>query len=733
MLPSNLPAGFEPAYSIYGINIKNEMIFPLHLFFSGCIISGRRQRVLPELKMEGEVVRMKNGSCKKRKPLILLCISLAIIIAASAGASLVQSDSGKTTITRVSFDTANGTMSGLLYMPQGASASSPRPAVVVTHGYLNSAEMQDANAIELSRRGYVVLAMDMYDHGHSNLNEDAYMVDSLGSFLGCWMPFWINSQYDAASWLYEQDYVLKDEAGNGIIGVTGHSMGGFSSALALAFDEMYYPQTGVRKIYCGLTEGSDFSYTAFAGVDAATADSLGGGRTMGKVAAQYDEFFFNAVEGGTVRLKNYVATEEAKTWLQQENPEAGVWYDTSDGGRRIIYQPAETHPWNHFSTTTTASAVEFYTEAFKDYSDGITAISSDNQVWQWKEALEFVALIGFVMLIIALASLLAELPFFRLAKTDMSAPAPKAKGIKAILTPIILVVLIIFMAGLYSPVSDSDVSSPWMWALFVVGILTALAGVYGIVMFLIQKKTTLVAGILAIVSGVFMAICAKTPLFSDGLKWVCPGVNPVAYWTVVCALIVLAALSVMYLFGLGGKDSTSYGITLKGLPVGLLNAIITVAVAYGVLFAIDALFKTDFRIWVYAYKTFDANIIPAIVKYLPAFLLFYILSAVSIYINTNKVHLGGVKGYLCAIGLNAGDAILWLALQYGILFATGTAMIPGAALSGIVLVATACTLVTTAVITRALYKRCGNIWTPAFINGLLVTIMTVANTTVFFK
>ena len=94
--------------------------------------------------------------------------------------------------------------------------------------------------------------------------------------------------------------------------------------------------TGIRKIYCGLTEGSDFLYTGFFGVDAAAADALGGGRTMGKVAAQYDEFFFNdpAVSGGTVRHKDYVSTPDGLAFLQRtDSAEPNTWYPTSDGGR----------------------------------------------------------------------------------------------------------------------------------------------------------------------------------------------------------------------------------------------------------------------------------------------------------------------------------------------------------------------------------------------------------------
>ena len=57
------------------------------------------------------------------------------------------------------------------------------------------------------------------------------------------------------------------------------------------------------------------------------------------------------------------------TFLQQTAPaQANTWYDTSDGGRRIVYEPAQTHPWNHFSATTTGYAISFYQTAFADYA-----------------------------------------------------------------------------------------------------------------------------------------------------------------------------------------------------------------------------------------------------------------------------------------------------------------------------------------------------------------------------
>lgn len=184
-----------------------------------------------------------------------------------------------------------------------------------------------------------------------------------------------------------------------------------------------------------------------------------------------------------------------------------------------------------------------------------------------------------------------------------------------------------------------------------------------------------------------------------------------------------------------GVTFKDYGVTFNPVKilVSLLIAVITFVVAYAVLFLMDLLFKADFRIWTFAFKTFDFNIIPTILKYLPTFLVFYIVSTASITINTNTEKLQGIKGYLLAIALNAGGGFLWLVHQYGKLFITGVAAHPGSALSGIVLVAMIPTLSIAAIISRNLYKKTGNIWTPAFLNALLMTTMTIANTMIAFK
>lgn len=679
----------------------------------------------------------------KKRALVAICIGLALILLGSFFAFLFNSGVFATKVTRIRFDGANGKLSGLLYMPKGAGENNPRPTVIVTHGYLNSAEMQDANAIELSRRGYVVLALDQYDHGHSDLNDEVYEAFGGETFTGMWFPFWINSMHDAVAYMYEQPYVLKDDAGNGIIGVTGHSMGGFGSTMALAMDEQEFMATGVRKIYCGLTEGSDFSYTGFVGIDAATADVLGGGRTQGKVAAQFDEFFFNAPDdpAGTVRHKDYVSTPDGLTFLEQtEAAQANTWYDTADGGKRIIYEPAQTHPWNHFSKITTANAVEFYTEAFKEYNKDINAIDANKQVWQLKEIFECVALVGFIFFIIGFASLLIELPFFNKVKTELK-PLPSIEGAGSKIGTFALLLCLILVPGIFfSALMDGGAASEMVNVLMFAGCAFAIAGLVGFIYALIRKenrKALLVGSIFVMLAGAALAVIAHTPMYETGKFWNALGINSIAYWTIACAAISLLAMSVVYVVAKADKGVTfkQYGVTFNPVKIllSILIAVITYAVAYGVLFLMDLIFKADFRIWTFAFKTFDFNIMPTVLKYFPTFLAYYIVSTAAITINTNTEKMQGVKGYLLAIALNVGGGLLWLIRQYGLLFTTGVAAHPGSALSGIVLVAMIPTLSIAAIISRNLYKKTGSIWTPAFLNALLMTTMAIANTMIAYK
>lgn len=675
-------------------------------------------------------------SNKKKLPALLAAVSLVLILIGSIFAQMFNTSSYTVSVERIRFDTEKGTLSGLLYLPKGASAEDPRPTVVVTHGYLNSSEMQDANAIELSRRGYVVLALDMYDHGHSKANAE-----NTGGFF----DFWPTSLYDAVNYMYQQPYVLKDEEGNGIIGVTGHSMGGFSTAMALYLDETAYETSGIRMIYCGLSEGADYMYTSALGLTPEVAAATGGGRTIGKVCATYDEFFFlpdDYANQGTVIRKDWVSTTAGKTFLEQESPEAGVWYKTSDGGQRIVYQPNQTHPWNHFSKTTTGYAIDFYETAFAGYNEGLNLLPADNQIWQLKEFFELVALAGFVLLFVPLVMLLTRLPFLSLAKTDVLQPQPSVTALPAKIGTFALMLCCILLPAVFFPaLMDGSTSAEPMMILTDAGAVFGVAGIAAILWAGKAGKDSFryrAGGIVAAIAGFgLMLLASHNFLASTTPFWSAPAINQIAYWTLACTLISALVMSMVYLVSKApkGVGLSAYGLKVK--PISILASFCVAAIAfvvgYAILFAVDAVFTTDFRIWVFAFKTFEPSLIPAMVHYLPIFFVYYLVSSVAICINTNTEKLQGIKGYLVAILLNAGGITIFIARQYITLFATGTAAHPTQALSAILLFGMIPTLAIAACFSRALYKRTGNVWTPAFLNALLMTTMTLANTAVYYQ
>ena len=669
-----------------------------------------------------------------KKPLVWLAIALVIVLVGSYVAQMFHTSSGKVDVQRISFDTEKGTLSGLLYLPDGVDKESPRPAVVVTHGYLNSAEMQDANAIELSRRGYVVLALDMYDHGHSASSKE-----NTGGFFG----FWTTAMYDAASYMYDQPYVLKDEAGNGIIGVTGHSMGGFSSSMAVFTDEQTFAQTGIRKIYAELSEGSDYLYTAYVGVTPEVAAANGGGRTLGKVAAQFDEFFFlpDGYTGGSVIKKDYVTTASGKIFLGQEAGKPDTWYDAADGGKRIVYEPYQTHPWNHFSAKTTANAVDFYTAAFADYNSALPKIDSGSQTWFWKEFFELVALVGFVMMFVPLIMLLELLPFLKRAKTQSLAPhASAATGGQKTRSLLILLLAIMIPALIFPAVMDKKLDGVFMGILKWASIAGFAGGIVVLVLGLMKKSPKSISAwtgvwIAAACAGLWYLASYKT--FEMTAAYPAPTVNQIVYWALVSGLLGLLLMSLNHLFFKKKEGLTVSDYGVKAGPVTVLasfvTALVAVVIGYLVVFLVDKLFLTDFRFWVFAFKTFESSIPPIALHYLPFFFVFYFINTVAVCANTNTTRLQGFKGYLVAIALNAGGIVLYLIAQYGLLFATGTAMFTTQSLSSILLFGFVPTLVIAAVFARALYKRNGNIWAPAFLSALLLTLMTVANTCVYFQ
>ena len=194
---------------------------------------------------------------------------LVMLIGATAMmymADRIQKDEGNIQIVDGYINSDDGSLAYKLYKPINASNTNKAPAVLLLHGYQNDHETCAAYAIELARRGAVVMCLDEYGHGLSsqgllsrgyvnhkvsvNYGNDSE-ADGTYSSIGGTLRYRVLMNFSNLSFF--NDHYSKDSDGNSIIdsscggstayaylakldyvdsarmGVSGHSMGTWSS------------------------------------------------------------------------------------------------------------------------------------------------------------------------------------------------------------------------------------------------------------------------------------------------------------------------------------------------------------------------------------------------------------------------------------------------------------------------------------------------------------------------
>jgi len=317
---------------------------------------------------------------------ILGCV---LILCGSLLAHAIETAGGVTLHdVRFAGDKPGLTLSGLIYQPATATAAHPAPAVLVSHGYINTREMQSPFAIELARRGFVVLAMDMEGHGYSGGSVKLGPGQDLGG---------------PAALRYLQSLPYVDKAN---IGLEGHSMGGIPIATAAASQP-----DGYKAI---VFEGST---PAFLG--AKTPPNL---HDLAVIEGQYDEFaplMWGVPKGSLVPTSKKLA----KVFGQPSPILPGKIYgSTSDGSARVLENPPVTHPWEHFSRAGVGGAVDWFE---KTLAGEANPLPPGDQIWLWKEIGTGVAFIGLICLLIGTFEVLLGLPAFAPLVQPVQPVAPR--------------------------------------------------------------------------------------------------------------------------------------------------------------------------------------------------------------------------------------------------------------------------------------------------------------------
>jgi len=523
----------------------------------------------------------------------------------------------------------------------------------------------------LSRRGFVVLSIDMYGHGNSD-----YLTAGKEAEGGTGM-------YDAVKLIADLPYVDPQK-----IGVTGHSNGARAANFSVQLDN------AAKKplISAVLLVDNDGVYR-----DASNNNAyfnLYGARDAGIVADNYDEFFFRSYDDKGNALttpREYITTPNAQSFLHfgadpttvSSKTKAGVVNTKQIDGEeamRVVYTPAQTHPWGPFSKTTTAHVISFFDKALGEPNP----IPASNQIWQFKEAFNALGLVGFAIFLVAFSRALLTTRAFA--------------GLRAVDAPVV------------APTSRRGLA--WFWGSL---IISAVLGAW-IYVALSQNPAMQT-----------IAFNVKPSIFTQG------AVAFIAIWAAITGVVSIVIMTVSYLlFGRhSGQDLRAVGVLpgWKKFGMGLLLGLVVVTAAFMIVFVLDYFFKTDFRLWVLAIKAFTPDKLLIGLMYLPFFALYYLANSVAIN-SFSRFTLRGkewVNTAVLALFNSIGLIVLVIA-QYSTFFITGE-LIPGfGGIFSIWLFPVIVILAVTAVISRKIYRATLNPYIGGFINAAVVTIISVTNT-----
>lgn len=610
---------------------------------------------------------MENATGSNRKKRLTakvwMCIALALCLISMICTSLIQSDGNKIDIRDMSWVAPDGIqLSAYLYVPSSATSDTKAPAVVTIEGWYNNKEMQDLFSIELARRGYVVLELDMHGHGDSEsvtydkLYNGAVGVDGAVQLLAS-LPYVDTSR----------------------IGVTGHSSGGTACNMAVAIDN----ERDVPLIKCVLQQAGDWQ-------DDKGGDHSGdyGSRSVGIIASEYDDFYFGTYDDNGNMLTNpkaFLETAGAKKFINfnedgfSGNIEAGKYYEKDFDGTasyRVIYRPTMIHPLVPFSTETVGYAIQF----FETTLGAPTELPPGNQIWMYKTAFNALGLIGFFIFMYSFTLVMLDTKVFGVLRAKEEA----------------------------APIVCTDKKGKmWFWLTLVVG---------------------------AVFSGWSYMYCMNH-IYSITTKFFTQtGPLTIGSWSAICGVFAIIVMLIYY-FAYGKAHNVPLAdsgirISFEKLWKTVALAVIVIVVSFSLVFFATYFFKTDFRFYVLAVKTFGPDKVIIALKFLPFFLLFYIVNAISINcFNYNTI---GGKGNIVILSLfNALGAIFIVASQYIYFYTTGYQLYgitEGQRIAPIWLFPIMVILFGAAWVSRIIYKKTKNPYLAGFINAMFVVMISCSNT-----
>lgn len=534
------------------------------------------------------------------------------VVLASLLASCFQSSWGNVKVIGIKIPTQNGQwVVADLFRPRSATAESTAPLVIVVPGFQRSKETQANIAIELARRGIVVIAIDPYAQGSSSssMSQRAASTEGYGMF----------ALVDYVANTDNLNYVDKNR-----IGVTGHSAGGNAALQGAAhFGAEGKKNKAPSKLHSVYISGYILTLTN---------KTLKNVRSnVGISYALYDEGAFrNELKNGDMRLAPEalrLVNSGLKSSESIEQVEIDRYYgDAAERKLRVVHNEPLLHPFQPYSIEATTHQLAYFQKVF-----GLeNSLPATNQIWYWKEMFSFVAMVSAFVLLVPLAQLLlASIPYFGAIVHPLPPAVPRPQGAGRIL----------------------------FWTLFVVGALIAC--------FTYIPLTELSQKIFIEASGREQTWFFPQRMNNGVMMWA------VGNGLVGFALFFLSYL--FYGRKCGAKTEV-WGIAtnLRELFRTAILAVVLFLSFYSLLFVIYALFHVDYRFLFLGVRIFQPALLLLAPMYIPMFFIFFLSNSLRV---NGAMRIDGQPEWRSMLVAGLGNSlglILILLVQYVSLARTGT-------------------------------------------------------------
>jgi hypothetical protein len=573
------------------------------------------------------------------RPGVWTIILVLVIFLSSLFASLIQNDFGKVEITKHKFEARDNQIVAYdLFRPKEVDENNQAPLIVVIAGFQRSRETQAHVALELARRGFVVINIDPYSQGDSSSSQGIQgraiaTIEGYGAF-------------DLIDYVYNNAdvYPFIDKTR---IGVTGHSAGGNAAyQAAVHFGKRSVDNDGISKVHSVYVSGYVLSINSSINFSKSN---------MGMDYALYDEGAFrnqtntSAPEGYNKADMRYAV--EAHVFVNSalekqglpiialsEEVEIGRIYGNPNlRNMRQVFNTPNIHAFQPYDTDATKNNISFF-EIAMDFRN--PTIKPSNQVWVIKEVFTTISLVASLAMIIPVAMLFYQIPWFN--------------------------------KSLQKPIIDTSKRSKGSILNFIIVFL--ITATFAALTYLPSAKLTLT-------------------LFPEASRsvntWFFPQrmTNAVMVWAVISGTFSMVVFAISRWIGLSiKKTKTNSKIDFKnefktwGIIPGWKNVLKTILVALLVVFAyfmtlmiVFWIFRVDYRfIFIMAARPLNLKVLIQILMYFPLFFIFY-------FSNSIRVNAGQMRGkskeaikLLIAGFTNIAGLFVILAIQYISFVQTGT-------------------------------------------------------------